>query len=342
MDTSLGLMLAAVITGASTVPLRFIANKAGLLDAPSERKKHIGNVPLIGGIAIFFGFFIVVASSNLDNPYINSLLVACSLLVIIGVIDDIRPQPVRVRVTAQLIASTIMIFGTGLHITSFGNLLGMGEIDLGILAIPVTLLAVVGVTNAFNLVDGINGLAGSLTIISIGGVIVFNGGAISSNSAAVLIILCAAIIPYLILNIWGGKYRIFLGDGGSLFIGFVICWVLIDQTQGSTSTMSPVSALWCIAIPLVDTIGVMARRIAKKQSPFQPDRNHLHHILMRVGLSDKGALVFLVAMASLILLLGFVIEKSIPSLSFIAFIGVFLGYYLILKHSWKVQRFLKR
>lgn len=337
-------LITIAITFAALLVLRPVALYVGLVDKPSARKLHNGSVPLIGGIGIFCAVVSVVAINDLASQKILPLLGTGAILFLVGLVDDYRPLPVRIRLLVQLACAGLMLFMTDISIGSLGHIFGFkSEIELGLLAVPVTLLAVVGVTNAFNLIDGIDGLAGSLALIAIGGILILQGQTGSYQHYEYLLVLGASLIPYLILNLWKGhRVKIFMGDAGSLFIGYVIVWTLIHQTQvGRPTAVSPTAALWCIAIPLIDTIGVMARRLLKGHSPFKPDRNHLHHILMRAGFSSIAALILLVGIAATLLVAGLVLEANAPEWSFPIFLVVFGGYVYLLRHAWKFQKLLK-
>ena len=337
------ILISISVAFASLLVLRPFAVAIGLVDKPSERKLHSGSIPLIGGVAIF----VTVVTYALLTPSISQkvlpLLATGSILFLVGVVDDYRPIGVRIRVFVQVGCALLMVWMADLKIASLGSLFGLPELHLGFLSIPLTVLAVVGVTNAFNLIDGIDGLAGSLALVAIAGILVFQSQLGAYRDYGYIVALGAALIPYLIFNIWGGaRFKVFMGDAGSLFIGFVIVWTLIHQSQIGTTKITPSSALWCIAIPLIDTVGVMSRRIMKGDSPFKPDRNHLHHILMRAGFSSFGALVFLVSVSSLLLVIGLFLEAYAPAMSFPAFLMVFAMYTLLLLKAWKVQKFLKK
>lgn len=320
-----------------------VARAVGLVDTPNSRKLHEGAVPLIGGITIFISSIVyLLFFAPQVHDKILVLFATASLLFLSGLMDDFKPLSWRMRLVTQVFAAGSMIYFTDIKIESLGDLFGFGLIETGMLSVPLTILAVVGITNAFNLCDGIDGLAGSLALVAIAAIIAFQSSGGGNPDLDFLLAIGAATVPYLLFNIFGNQNRkVFLGDAGSLFIGYVICFTLIHQTQRADATIQPASALWVVAIPLVDTIGVMVRRVRKGQSPFQPDRNHLHHILMRAGFSPKGALVLLTGSASSLVLLGLAIEGSAPQWSFPAFFLVFIGYYWLLTHAWRVQRLLK-
>ena len=337
------ILISISVAFASLLVLRPFALAIGLVDKPSERKLHSGSVPLVGGIAIFVTVVAYVLFSPSLSQKVLPLLATGSILFLVGVVDDYRPIGVRIRIFIQVVCVLLMVWMTDLKIETLGSLLGFPEISLGFMSIPLTVLAVVGVTNAFNLVDGIDGLAGSLALVAIAGILIFQSQLGTYRDYGYIVALGAALIPYLILNIWGGsKFKVFMGDAGSLFIGFVIVWTLIHQSQSGAVKITPSSALWCIAIPLIDTVGVMSRRIFKGDSPFKPDRNHLHHILMRAGFSSFGALILIVSVSTMLLVVGLLLEAYAPYLSFPGFLIVFALYTLLLLRAWKVQKFLKK
>lgn len=323
--------------------LRPVAAIVGLVDMPDSRKQHAGHVPLVGGLAIYCGSMLAFVLFIPFSEKIAYLLVTASFVMLTGMIDDIKDLGVKVRLLVQVAASLVMIYGTGLQIESLGDLFGFGEVSLGIWSVPFTLLAVIGVINAFNMVDGIDGLAAGLALIAILGIVGFEALSGRFQNIEYLILLAFALIPFLLTNLCIiSKRKIFMGDAGSMFVGYVIAWELINISQGVDQSIEPVNALWCVAIPVVDTLGVMCRRMKKGQSPFKPDREHLHHIFMRAGLSDRWALVVILGSAVVILMLGLVVQVFIPGVAFYLFAALFFGYGYLLLHAWKLQRLIKR
>ncbi len=153
----------------------------------------------------------------------------------------------------------------------------------------LTLFAVWAAINAFNMVDGIDGLLGGLSCVSfaaIGMILWFDG---QTSLAIWCFAMIAAILPYIMLNLGipGRRYKVFMGDAGSTLIGFTVIWILLETTRGKTHPISPVTALWIIAIPLMDMVAIMYRRLRKGMSPFSPDRQHIHHLIMRAGFTSR-------------------------------------------------------
>jgi len=318
------------------------ARKIGLVDVATGRKNHVGHIPLIGGLSIAVGFvcaFFWLTPASEETLWV---LAATLFLLLIGIADDLFGLGWRSRLAAQIVATGLVMTTTELQLSALGSLPIIGTLSAGYLAPLLTILAVVGLTNAFNLIDGIDGLAGSMALISIFAIITFQNG-LHVHNLEYLAVMAAALLPYLYFNMFGGqRYKIFLGDAGSTALGFVIAWTLINQTQSPGTGMAPSAALWCVAIPVLDTIGVMFRRMRKGQSPFMPDRMHLHHILMRVGLSPKASLALLTCAACSLAFVGLVFNQIAPNWSSLGFVCAFCLYAWGLSNAWKVTRMLKR
>lgn len=159
--------------------------------------------------------------------------------------------------------------------------------------------------------------------------------------------MIAATLPYILLNlgVFGPRYKVFMGDAGSTLIGFTAIWILLQSTQGVAAPMTPVTALWLIAIPLMDMIAIMYRRLRKGMSPFSPDRQHIHHLIMRAGFSPRQAFVLITLAAALLAAIGVIGENLgfVPEwLMLILFLLAFLFYGYCIKRAWRVARLLKR
>lgn len=323
-----------------------IAKSLGLIDKPNERKQHNGDIPLVGGIAIFFS---VLTVSLLFLPHsleLKAYLIASSLMVFIGAIDDKYDISVRIRIVGQLLIASIMIYGVDVYITNLGDVFVVGNINLSWLGVPFTYLAVLGAINAFNMVDGIDGLVGSLSIttfLSIATLLLLAGNV---ESIIYPLILAICVLPYLMFNLSKPSKRlkkVFMGDAGSMFIGLTVVWLLAKFTQGDSAAFRPVTALWVIAVPLIDMIAIIFRRIKKGQSPFKPDRDHLHHIFMRIGFSDRQALMIITIIACAFSLIGIWGELfNVPeSVMFMFFVIVTIAFSYAIQHIWVLLKLLK-
>ena len=342
-------MIVTVLTALSAFCFAFLAIKlfkpiavdVGLVDKPNARKHHEGQIPLIGGISIFAA---VLAASLLWLPNTLELrmyLIASAMMVFIGALDDKYDLKVRIRIIGQIIIASLMIYGVGGYISNLGNLFGLGNIELGPLGIIFTYFAIIVVINAYNMVDGIDGLVGSLslnTFTAIAILFLLNG---NSGYLTYPLILATATLPYLMFNLgYFKKYtkKIFMGDAGSMFIGLSVIWLLTIGTQGENASFRPVTALWICAIPLMDMLAIVMRRYRKGKSPFKPDRDHLHHILQRAGLSSRQTLL-VISIASVVMsLIGVLGEYfQVPeSIELSLFLVMFVLYNKYARHfSWK-------
>ena len=329
------------------ITIKPFAIKVGLVDEPCSRKKHIGSIPLIGGVCIFVAVLAsVLMFYPLDKPLV-SYLVCAGAIVLLGVVDDYRQLGVKIRLCIQTIVALVMMWGSDIYIHNLGNLFGTGVIDLGWFGVPFTIISVIAAINAFNMIDGIDGLAGSLsitTLVSVFLLMVFSG---NFAITALPLIIIATIVPYLAFNLGVKGHRnrkIFMGDAGSMFIGLSIVWFLMVCTQGQNTAFKPVTALWIIAVPLMDMMAIIIRRLRKGQSPFMADRDHLHHVFMRIGFSSRKALSVIIMFSLIMSGIGIVGELLvIPDvIMLILFAFIFICYSACIQHSWKVARFLRR
>ena len=326
---------------------RYIAIKVGLVDKPNKRKRHYGQVPLVGGISIYISLYFYLFFYWYELVQSDIYLMCAGVLVITGALDDRFDISVKLRVLIQACVALVMMFVAGLYIHSLGYIFGPWEIRLDYIGYLVTLLAVWAAINAFNMVDGIDGLLGGLSCVSFGAL----GILLALDGQPQLATFCFAVIvtilPYILFNlgILGKRFKVFMGDAGSTLIGFTIIWIILQSSQGSGHPMNPVTALWVIAIPLMDMIATMYRRISKGKSPFSADRQHIHHIMMRSGFSAKETFVLITLIAALLASIGILGEHlSFVNewMMFILFLCAFMLYGYCLKRAWRVARFLKR
>lgn len=350
MLIALLIVVAFISSFSAIVLLRPLAIKIGLVDKPTARKVHTGHIPLIGGISVYIGLLIasalVLIFSPIHTEQLLTYLFASLLMVITGALDDRYDLSVRVRISVQTVVASIMMFAAGDAIFSLGNLLSFGEISLWYFAYPFTVIAVLGAINAYNMVDGIDGLIGGVSIstfVSLSLLFFLSGHA----TEAIFCLLCVAVLlPYLIYNLQlfaFAQKKIFMGDAGSMFIGFTIVWLLAIGSQNNTSysadgapSFSPVVALWVIALPLMDMAAIMMRRMKKGFSPFKADRDHLHHIFMRAGFNSRETLVIISLLSLMLSLIGVVATiYAVPDwIQLVVFITLFLVFKQSLTHVW--------
>lgn len=327
------LLIAFVATGASIFVLKPVAVKIGLVDIPGGRKTHIGETPLVGGLGIFFGILIITALTPGMLSGHGPFLSLSALILFIGTIDDAKDLTPRVRMTGHALVALAMAVVAEVQLESLGELIFPTPLLLGVLAIPVTIFATVGVINAVNMSDGIDGLSGGLVIVALGFIAarcLMDGDIHTANF--VLVVICA-ITAFLSLNFrrpWKKKALVYLGDAGSTMLGFMLAWLLIDSTQGSTPRFAPVYALWFVAVPLFDTVNLLIKRPLQGISPFTPGIDHLHHNLMRRGLRVEHVVALLVTIALIMGAIGMtgIWLGASETFMFQLFIGQFILYFI--------------
>lgn len=325
--------------------LRPLAIKINLLDKPSSRKTHKGNIPLVGGLGIYICLLLLFYCLPIKN---NAYLIAATLIVACGVIDDYKDLKHTIRLVIEIVAAWILVRWGGVEITSIGNLLAFGEIQLHGFSTIFTIFAIVGGINAFNMLDGIDGLAGGLSLIVF--CLLFAVSTKSPEIMTLYIVFIPAICAFLLFNVrlFGNtKASIFLGDAGSMLFGLTITYLAIVASQGENKTIYPTTVLWFIAIPLFDSISIMIRRIVKGKSPFAPDREHFHHILTLAGYTVNQSLSIILALSLCLGSLGIIgnILLKLPEWKmFYLIMCFFFLYYWGMSHAWtvmKVARYLR-
>lgn len=318
-----------------------VANKIGLVDRPGGHKQHTHHTPLVGGVAILLSVFLAwLLAPLMGLSSMNSIFFAAAgLLFTIGLVDDSVQLSVRLRLVAQVMAALLLVYSK-VVLEDLGYLLTDKPLALGLLAIPLTIFATVGAINALNMIDGVDGLAGLTSLVSFCLLAVVSH--ISGDKIQFLISICviAGLCAFLLFNMpmkGREKAHIFMGDAGSTLLGFILAYLLISLSQGGSRAMSPVSTLWIFAIPLLDTLGVMIRRVWLKKSPFTADRGHIHHLLLDAGFRVRHAVLLIAALQlgfGVLGLAGFYL--GVPDIaSLIAFIFVFLGYVYLLSRPWR-------
>lgn len=327
---------AAAASAAAMALLYSQADALGLVDWPSKRKKHIGGIPLIGGLSIFVGILAGSLWIDESNGVVTCVLATALMLATVGALDDRFNLSVRSRLLVQAAAVIAVAKCTGLEIHTLGYVFGY-HLELGVLGLPLTLIAVIGLLNAFNMMDGIDGLAGGLAWVSIASILMYQGLAYWPG-ITVLLLLAAALLPYLAANLGVVGRKVFLGDAGSMVIGYLLAWTLINLSESIPPRLSTVDVLWCVALPLLDTLAVMVRRIRTGTSPFKADRGHIHHLLLNAGLSPRATLAILVGLAITFSTLGSITRHFTAGSNLLAFGSLALIYISTHGRVWALQQ----
>jgi UDP-GlcNAc:undecaprenyl-phosphate/decaprenyl-phosphate GlcNAc-1-phosphate transferase len=341
-------------TTALILSFRPIAKTLGLVDVPNERKIHEGEIPLVGGIAIFIAvvlthtLFQSIFPGTWGVDRYTSFYVGAALLVLVGVIDDFRGLSPSTRLISEGLATLIVIFGADVVVREFGTMnLDGSTFSLGRAAIPFTVFAIVGAINAVNMSDGLDGLAGTLTLVPILGFIfatVFLG---EGKDLVILWCFAASIAAFLLFNVTvPGKRRalIFLGDSGSMFLGLALAWFAIRLSQGKGAAISPAAALWFLTLPIYDAVCMASRRILRKRPPFSADKEHLHHVFLLAGFTVTETVLTMGGLATMGVLVG--LAGTYFGVSDLILAGAFLLvgllYFWVILRAWTFMRFLRR
>jgi UDP-GlcNAc:undecaprenyl-phosphate/decaprenyl-phosphate GlcNAc-1-phosphate transferase len=270
----------------------------GMLDHPDARKQHVHPTPTAGGIAMFIALLIAV---QLGAPmdYHQGIVLACAAgLLMLGIYDDKYNLNVSLRLLTQVTLVLIVIMGADGEVTQIGTLFGF-PLKLGLLAVPISMIAFVGGINAINMIDGADGMAGSMALITVLGVAFLCLFGQLDVHLDLTLALIGALTAFLVFNsrIFVKRAWIFMGDAGSMWLGLVIGWFMARICQQHSD---PSVIFWLFGLPLIDTLAVMFRRMRSKKSPFKADRTHLHHILELRGFS-AGRAVLIASLAQAVL-----------------------------------------
>jgi UDP-GlcNAc:undecaprenyl-phosphate GlcNAc-1-phosphate transferase len=310
------------------------------LDEPDARKVHQQRVPRVGGIAIALGVYGSGLFWGVQDQFLKAYLIGSALIVLFGILDDVRGVDFRLKFLSQVVAALVIVIYGGIRIRNLGGLLPEDMLLSEAVAIPLTVVAVVGVTNAVNLADGLDGLAGGICLLSFCclGYLAYLDENLTLSLLAVA--LAGSIFGFLRYNTYPAE--LFMGDTGSQFLGFSAVSLALCLTQGK-SPLSPLVPVFILGFPILDTLSVMAQRIADKKPVFLADKNHFHHKLMRLGLSHTESVVVIYALQAVLVLTAFVCrfqsEWFLLS-SYVAFSAMVLaGFHFAESTHWSVKHY---
>ncbi len=296
------------VSFAATPIVKAFAQKVGAMDVPGDaRRIHDHPIPRMGGLAIFLGFIISVILFGEITREIQGILLGVILIVSVGAIDDIISLKWWVKLLSQLLAAVIAVcFGVTIKVFMNPNLYAGSEfITLGILSMPITILWIVGMTNSVNLIDGLDGLAVGVSAIASVTMFVVAIMVAEPNVAVILAALAGACVGFMPYNF--NPAKIFMGDTGSLLLGYVLATVSVVGLFKFYAVVTFIVPIMALAVPFTDTVCSFFRRLIKGQNPMAPDRGHVHHRLIDMGLSQKQAVAVLYAISAILGLYAVVI-----------------------------------
>lgn len=338
MDWMLGFLVAMSVTMALIPPLMQMAGRWQVLDAPGDRKVHATPIPRVGGIAMAFGLLLGLAFFGDFAQPMPAYLAGVIVLLIFGVLDDRFTLTASQKFVGQILATLLVMLWGDISIDSL-TLVERHQLPAWIAA-PLTFLFILGVTNAINLADGLDGLAGGTTLLSLSALALLSLKAGHPFVGAVAVTGVGAILGFLRFNTHPA--RVFMGDGGSQLLGFSAGVLAIVLTQEKSSPLSTALPLLLLGVPIIDTLMVMTRRILARRSPFAADRNHIHHRLLTYGFDHHEAVVVIYCLQALLFVAAWFLRFESDLLIITVFsacaVCVVATLHCATRHSWTFRR----
>ena len=297
----LALALAAAVSFASTPLVKALSVKVGAVDVPKDgRRMHDHPIPRMGGLAIFFGFVAAMLLMVPLDTERKGMLLGAVIIVVLGIFDDIYALPAKPKFLVQIAAALIAVLaGNRIEVLSNPNIFSPNPYwELGVLSIPVTVIWIVAITNAVNLIDGLDGLACGVSTISAATMLVIALRVEEWNVAVMMAALVGACIGFLPYNF--NPAKIFMGDTGSTFLGFIMATMSVEGMFKQYTIISFVVPFLMLGLPIFDVCFAVVRRVSHGQSPMKPDRGHVHHRLIDMGFSQKQAVGVLYVISAIL------------------------------------------
>ena len=335
-DLILPLVLVAASAWLAMVVLIKLAPRLHLVDHPGGRKHHAQGTPVVGGLAVFLSLWPLAFAYDLDSLWVSAWGLGSLMLMLLGWLDDISELNPTWRLLLHVLAGSFML-PPGLVLEQLGDLIGLGPVLLAGMAIPVTLFAVASAINAMNMIDGIDGALGMVSLPALGIMAWLAFSADLPLETLIALSLSVALAIFLVFNFrfpWVSHARAFMGDAGSTLLGFNLAFLAISLAV--KGAMPPVLALYLLALPLLDTAGVILRRRLRGVSAATPGRDHLHHILLDAGFSVRTAASIMGAL-SVLLGAGAVLAYQLGLPEWVLFMGFFMLLAVYLRSFRSVQ-----
>ncbi len=329
----------------TVLALRPVATRLRLLDWPGGRKIHARPTPVIGGLAIALALSLSLPLLDLSA---SPIIFAClAVMLVCGLIDDLRGLRSGVKFIAQVAVALLLVVVAGVQLIDLGAWPSGATIALGAFGIPLSIIAVVGFVNAFNMIDGVDGLAGGVATVMLAGLALAAALAGEYAYTQIALVIAAATLGFLVFNLrtpWRASASVFLGDAGSLFLGLAIAWLAIAIATLDNRVVPPVALAWVLVLPVLDTVSLMTRRLIRGQNPFHADRNHLHHILGRAGFSAGQSAFLLIGLSAILAAIGIGGTLiGVPDVLLgLMLIVVVAAHYVFVRYAWRSTRALKR
>lgn len=322
--------IALIVTFIAAVILTPLVKKfaiaIGAVDQPNDRKVHVLVMPRLGGLAIFLSVVIGVIFYKPVSPFLLPIALGALIIIVTGILDDLFELSPKIKLIGQILAASVVILG-GIKV-EFINLPFDARLELGLFAVPLTLLWIIGVTNAINLIDGLDGLSAgvsSIVLATMATMAYVNG---NFFVLAISMIMLGATLGFLIYNFHPAK--IFMGDTGSLFLGFMLSVLSLLGFKNITLFSLLVPAI-ILAVPISDTLFAIVRRALKKKPLSAPDKSHLHHCLLRSGFSHRQTVLIIYAMSAFFSLCAILLSQTTLWVSFAIVVVVLIMIEIIIE-----------
>ncbi len=334
------LLLSTFITIALVPVLSRMALRFNIgLDLPDARKMHEHPIPRIGGIAITLGVYGSTVFLSPEEHFLRAYVIASMFIVLFGLLDDLKGIDFRLKFFSQIVAALVIVIYGGIEIRSLGGLLPDDMLLPEAVAIPLTVVAIVGVTNAVNLADGLDGLAGGICLLSFCCLAYLAYLEEALTLCLLALALAGAIFGFLRYNTYPAE--LFMGDTGSQFLGFSAISLALALTQGQ-SPLSPLLPLVILGFPVLDTLAVMAQRFAERRPLFSPDKNHLHHKLIRLGFYHSESVLFIYVVQTLLITAAFFFRFHAEWFLLAGYMSlsalILTGFHVAESNQWKLER----
>ena len=302
-----------------------LAIRIGAVDKPNARKVHTKIMPRMGGLAIYVSFFVVLFLSQSMTQQLLGLFLGGTVLVIVGIIDDMKDIPAKVKLCGQIVAACIVV-AFGVRVDFMTNFFHGDTFFLSVFSIPVTIIWIVSIINAVNLIDGLDGLAAGISIIAATTMAIVGYASGQTAMASMAMILIGATLGFLRYNFHPAK--IFMGDTGSMFLGYNLAVFAVLGVAKSFTLLSLVTPILVLAIPILDTLFAIIRRKMNHKPIFKPDKHHLHHCLLNYGFSHRDTVLIIYAVSAILALCGLIMTylNSTQGICLLAVISVVIIY----------------
>lgn len=314
-------LISLIIAAVLTPPVRRLALRIGAVDRPDSRKVHSRVMPRLGGLAIFLAFVIsVLLLMRPLSAASKGLLAGATVIVAVGILDDLFSLSPLVKLAGQIGAAIVAVL-FGIRIEFLTNPFD-SYIPTGIISVPLTIFWIVGVTNAVNLIDGLDGLAAGVSVLASLTLSLVAASAGRSEVAALALALAGSGVGFLFYNFHPA--RIFMGDTGSMFLGFTLATLSVAGYLKGAAFLSLVIPVFILAIPILDTLFAIVRRFLNRQPIFKPDKEHLHHKLLSLGLSHRQAVLLIYLLTGIFGATAYFLTRTSTAQTVMVVIGVAL------------------